>query len=184
MSDEVDDDIDIFKWHAIIARVVGPKFPRKDIRSWVDKNWGSHAIVKFLPKGFFVPVFVEAEEKDHILHLQNSFLDIHPLYVQPWTPNFDPTPLAVYDKLVWIRLFNLPTEYWSDPSLEKNCRSLGTLLEIDEGIIGEDLYTYARLKIVVVKKIPESITIITKEGDWLQQIEIELDIMPCTQCGS
>ncbi|GLJ54107.1 hypothetical protein SUGI_1158660 [Cryptomeria japonica] len=111
LSNELDDDRDIFKRHAIISRVVGPKFPRKDIRLWVDENWGSHVIVKFLPKGFFMAVFVVVEEKDHILHLQNWFLDIHPLYVQSWTPNFDPTPLAIYDKLVWIQLFNLPTEY-------------------------------------------------------------------------
>ncbi|GLJ43722.1 hypothetical protein SUGI_0910360 [Cryptomeria japonica] len=111
LFDEVEDDTYIFKQNAIIARVVGPKFPRKDIRSWLDENWGNQVIIKFLLKGFFVAVFAEAKEKDHILQLQNWFMENHPLYVQSWAPNFDPTPLAVYDNLVWVRLFNLPTKY-------------------------------------------------------------------------
>ncbi|XP_057833259.2 uncharacterized protein LOC131044012 [Cryptomeria japonica] len=137
-----------------------------------------------LSKGFFVAVFVEAEEKDRILCSQNWYLDSHPIYLQPWSPNFDPTHLAIYDKPIWICLFNLPSEYWSNPCLERIGRTLGTLLEINEAIIDADLYTYARLKIAVVKEIPSSISIITKEGRWVQQVEIEKDITPCTRCGS
>ncbi|GLJ16298.1 hypothetical protein SUGI_0274820 [Cryptomeria japonica] len=100
LSDIVEDDRSIFKNHAIISRVIKPKLPRKVIRAWVDTNWGNHAIVKFLPKGFFVAIFAEPEERNHILQLQSWYLEGHPLYVQPWAPNFDPTPLAVYEKPV------------------------------------------------------------------------------------
>ncbi|GLJ14761.1 hypothetical protein SUGI_0239430 [Cryptomeria japonica] len=127
LSEEVEEERHIFEKHAIIGRVVGPKFPRKTIRTWIDKNWGKHVIVKL--------------------------------------KNFDPTSLAIYDGPVWVRLYNIPTEYWSEPSLEKIGQSLGTLLDIDEDIIGTDLYTYARLKIAAMSKIPEVITIITKEGE-------------------
>ncbi|GLJ44141.1 hypothetical protein SUGI_0920530 [Cryptomeria japonica] len=103
---------------------------------------------------------------------------------QSWSPNFYPTQLVIYDKPIWIRLYNLPSEYWSNPSLERIGRTLGTLLEIDEAIIDIDLYTYARLKIAAVKEIPASISIVTKEGRWVQHVEIEKDITPCTRCGS
>ncbi|GLJ36868.1 hypothetical protein SUGI_0744910 [Cryptomeria japonica] len=98
-------------------------------------------MIKFLPKGFFVSIFPKEEDRDHIISLQNWFLDDHPLYIQPWSPNFDLTSLAVYDKLVWIRLYNLPIEYWSEACLETIKRSLGTLLEIYEDII-EGNYTH------------------------------------------
>ncbi|GLJ21747.1 hypothetical protein SUGI_0405710 [Cryptomeria japonica] len=91
LSDEVDNDRSIFENHAIIGRVVDPKFPRSSIRSWADVHWGKHVVIKFFPKGFFVAVFAEAEEKDRILCSQNWFLDSHPIYLQPWFPNFDPT---------------------------------------------------------------------------------------------
>ncbi|GLJ36212.1 hypothetical protein SUGI_0726900 [Cryptomeria japonica] len=147
-------------------------------------HWGKHVVIKFLPKGFFVAVFAEAEDIDRILCSQNWFLDSHPIYLQPWTPNFDPSHLAIYDKPLWICLFNLLSEYWSNPCLERIGRTLGTLLEIDEAIIDTDLYTYARLKITTVKEIPDSISIITNEGRWVQQVEIEKDITSCTGCGS
>ncbi|GLJ45302.1 hypothetical protein SUGI_0953500 [Cryptomeria japonica] len=90
----------------------------------------------------------------------------------------------MYDKLVWIRLYNLPIEYWGDISLEKIGHSLGTLLEIDEGIVEKDLYIYTRLKIVAVKEVPSHITLISSEGKWIQQVEVEKEITVYNQCGS
>ncbi|GLJ16504.1 hypothetical protein SUGI_0281820 [Cryptomeria japonica] len=60
------------------------------------------------------------------------------------------------NKFLWKDnwMYNLPMEYWGDKCLEKIGRSLGTLLEIDEEIIEEDSYVYARLKIAAVKVIP------------------------------
>ncbi|GLJ07953.1 hypothetical protein SUGI_0078230 [Cryptomeria japonica] len=85
---------------------------------------------------------------------------------------------------MWIRLYNLPIEYWGDSCLKNIRRTLGTLLEIDEKIVEEDLYMYARLRIVAVKTIPSHVTLITSEGKWRQKIEIEKDIIPCQRCGS
>ncbi|GLJ07038.1 hypothetical protein SUGI_0056100 [Cryptomeria japonica] len=184
LSKDVADDCSIFENHAIIGRVVGPKFPRKSIRSWADEHWGKHVVIKFLPKSFFVAVFAEEEERYWIFCSQNWFFDSHPFYLQPWYPNFDPTQLAIYDKPLWVCLYNLPSEYWSNPCLECIGRTLGTLLEICEAIIDADLYIYARIKIVAVKEIPPSISIITNEGSWVQQVEIEKDITSCTRCGS
>ncbi|GLJ11386.1 hypothetical protein SUGI_0155190 [Cryptomeria japonica] len=141
-------------------------------------------MIKFLPKGFFVVIFPKEEDRDHIISLQNWFLDEHPLYIQPWTPNFDPTSLVVYDKPIWIRLYNLLIEYWSEACLETIGRSLGTLLEIDEDIVEGDLYTYARLKLAVVKTIPSSVMLLTADGGWKQHIEIEKEIGACSRCGS
>ncbi|GLJ26672.1 hypothetical protein SUGI_0519060 [Cryptomeria japonica] len=90
----------------------------------------------------------------------------------------------IYDKPLWIQLYNLPLEYWSNPCLERIGQTLGTLLEIDEAIIDADLYTYARIKNVAIKEIPASISIVTKEGRCAQHVDIEKDITPCTRCGS
>ncbi|GLJ16754.1 hypothetical protein SUGI_0288330 [Cryptomeria japonica] len=166
----------IFDQHAIIAKFLGPKLSRKEIQAWVLEYWGSHIMVKFLPKGFFVAGFPCEEDRDHIITLQNWFRKDHPLYIQLWSPNFDPTSMATYDKLVWIRLYNLPIEYWSEVCLEMIGKSLGTLLEIDEEIMEGDLYTYARLRIAAIKIIPCSVMLLTSDGNWKQHIEIEKEI--------
>ncbi|GLJ22611.1 hypothetical protein SUGI_0425480 [Cryptomeria japonica] len=86
-------------------------------------------------------------------------------HLMPWSLNFDPTSMAAYEKPVWIRLYNLPIEYWSEPCLERIRRSLGMLLEVDEEIVEGDLYTYARLRIAAIKEIPSSIMLLTMDGD-------------------
>ncbi|GLJ45908.1 hypothetical protein SUGI_0966450 [Cryptomeria japonica] len=116
--------------------------------------------------------------------MNNWFIEEHPLYLQPWFPNFNPVSLAVYDRPVWIRMHNLPMEYWGENCLEKIGQSLGTLLEIDEEIIEKDSYVYAHLKIVAVKEIPSQISLVSLAGIWLQQVEIEKEIIPCSRCGS
>ncbi|GLJ32046.1 hypothetical protein SUGI_0645350 [Cryptomeria japonica] len=100
LSDCIENEKDIFSHHAIIAKYLGPKLPRKDIHVWVLENWGSNIRVKFLPKGFFVAVFTCEEDRDHTITLKNWFRKEHPLYIQPWTLNFDPTAMATYDKPV------------------------------------------------------------------------------------
>ncbi|GLJ06655.1 hypothetical protein SUGI_0044170 [Cryptomeria japonica] len=166
------------------ASSCGPKLSRKDIHAWVEDNWGKHVMIKFLPKDFFVVIFLEEEDRDHIISLQNWFLDDHPLYIQPWSPNFDPTSLVVYVKPVWIQLYNLLIGYWSEACLETLGRSLGTLLEIDEDIVEGDLYTYARLKTTVVKTIPSSVMLLIADGEWKHHIEVEKEISACSRCGS
>ncbi|GLJ26389.1 hypothetical protein SUGI_0508730 [Cryptomeria japonica] len=119
LTEEVEDERFFFEKQAVIARFIGPKMFKKSIHDWVDNNWGKRIVIKFIPKGFFVAIFTEESERNHILEKENWYLGNHPLYIQPWTPNFDPTPSAVYEEPVSICLFNLPIEYWSDSSLEK-----------------------------------------------------------------
>ncbi|GLJ49677.1 hypothetical protein SUGI_1054240, partial [Cryptomeria japonica] len=133
---------------------------------------------------FFVVVFVEGSEGDKILNQENWFIDSHPLYLQPWAPNFDHVPLAVYEGPIGTRMYNLPIEYWGDISLKKISRTLGTLLEIDEEIIENDLYSYARLRIAIVQEILKYIMLVTSEEKWRQQLEVEKEIVPCSRCGS
>ncbi|GLJ53991.1 hypothetical protein SUGI_1154710 [Cryptomeria japonica] len=91
LTEEVEDERFIFE---------KPKMSRKTIHDWVDNKWGKHIVIKFIPKGFFVALFTEESERNHILEKENWYLGNHPLYIQPWTPNFDPTPSAVYEEPV------------------------------------------------------------------------------------
>ncbi|GLJ30026.1 hypothetical protein SUGI_0593620 [Cryptomeria japonica] len=102
LIEEVEDERFFFEKQAVIARFIGPKMSRKTIHNWVDNNQGKHIVINFIPKGFFVAVFTEEYERNHILEKENWYLGKHPLYIQPWTPKFDPIPLAVYEEPVWI----------------------------------------------------------------------------------
>ncbi|GLJ05251.1 hypothetical protein SUGI_0014590 [Cryptomeria japonica] len=119
ISSDTEDDRALWEKHVVICRVVGPKMSRSHIKEWIAKKWGVGFVVKFVPRGFFMVGFAEGSDRNRVLHQENWFLDDNPLYIQPWHSNFDPLPLAVYDSPMWIKLYNLPIEYWGDITLQK-----------------------------------------------------------------
>ncbi|GLJ50096.1 hypothetical protein SUGI_1065500 [Cryptomeria japonica] len=181
-SKELKEDVVFWEDYAVIAKIIGLNWPRKEIRNWVECNWGKRTVTKFIAKGFFVVLF-EKEERNRVLTDRNWFILSHAVYIQPWTPHFDPTPLAVYSEPVWIRLYNLPIEYWSEELWEKIGRTLGTLLETNFNDV-EDICKCAHMKIAAVKKIPERITLVSEFGEWSQKVEIDKEISRCPRCGS
>ncbi|GLJ36205.1 hypothetical protein SUGI_0726750 [Cryptomeria japonica] len=119
LTEEAIDDKGIWEDLAVIARIIGPKKSRRIINPWIKNNWDSQTVVKFLLKGFFVAIFTEKGIRDQILSSKSWYFENFSLYIQPWTPNFNPLKLTVYETPVWIKLYNLPIEYWGDSSLEK-----------------------------------------------------------------
>ncbi|GLJ08700.1 hypothetical protein SUGI_0093910 [Cryptomeria japonica] len=182
-TEELEEDVVFWEKHAVIARIIGLNWSRKEIKKWVEGNWGLWTVIKFIPKDFFVVLFEDGEDRDQIINQENWFANNHAIYLQLWSLNFDPLPLVVYSALVWIQLYNLPIEYWTEIILEKIGRTLGTLLEVDFDD-EDDLCKFARLRIAAVKRIPLSITILTSSGEWRQQVEIEKENKQCPRCSS
>ncbi|GLJ38081.1 hypothetical protein SUGI_0775220 [Cryptomeria japonica] len=167
LMEEMEEDHKFWADHAVIARILGINWSRKEIRSWVEEKWGDRIVIKFIPKRYFVVLFEKGSERDHILNQENWFAEKHAVYIQPWTPNFDPTPLVVYSCPLWILLYNLSIEYWGEVFLGKIGRMLGTILEIDFKD-EEDLCKYARLRVAIVRRVPDSILLRVSNGVWRQ----------------
>ncbi|GLJ46676.1 hypothetical protein SUGI_0983700 [Cryptomeria japonica] len=170
----MEEDRKLWVEHVVIAKILGLNWSRKNIRSWVEEQWGDRIVIKFLPKRFFVVLFEKGSKRDCIINQENWFVEKHAVYLQPWTPNFDPIPLAVYSYPIWIRLYNLSIEYWGEVFLEKIGKMLGTVLEIDFDD-EEDLFKYARLRIAAVRRVPDFIMLCASNGVWQQQVEVEKD---------
>ncbi|GLJ54349.1 hypothetical protein SUGI_1166730 [Cryptomeria japonica] len=158
-----------------------------DLSDEIEENidlWEELVVVKFISRGLFIVIFAEVEEKEKVLLHGNWFVDNHPSYMQLWFPNFDLVPLAPYDNPIWIHLYNLSIEYWGESSLDRFGRTLGSLLEIDEGLVENDSYLYARIKIIAVIRVPSKICFKSIGRIWTQQIEVEYTKCFCSQCGS
>ncbi|GLJ39600.1 hypothetical protein SUGI_0809320 [Cryptomeria japonica] len=96
--------------------------------------------------------------------------------------NFNPLKTDPYDKLVWIRLNNLPMEYLTKEALENINKSLGTLMDIDADITQGDSYIYVRLHVAAVRRIPEYIKLRAHGKDWIQLVEVEEEKFYCSNC--
>ncbi|GLJ52604.1 hypothetical protein SUGI_1119570 [Cryptomeria japonica] len=78
-------------------------------------------------------------------------------------PNFNPWKHQINEQQTWIRLYNLPTEYWARETLEELGNNLGSfvIVEIKEdGFLG----SYAQISINI-----------KASGNILKEIEIQID---------
>ncbi|GLJ29204.1 hypothetical protein SUGI_0575980 [Cryptomeria japonica] len=183
VSEEIEDDINFLKDLAIICRFIGPKSDRKTIEKWIVETWKTPQITKFMPKGFFIVVFATEEERQKVLDGGLWIMNSKPLYIQKWCRNFNPTKTEPYEKPIWIRLNNLPMEYWSEEALEKIGRTLGTLMEVDAEIANGNSYLYAKIKLAAIRRVPQRIKLRGHGMEWIQKIEVEEEKYYCSRCG-
>ncbi|GLJ37935.1 hypothetical protein SUGI_0771970 [Cryptomeria japonica] len=132
---------------------------RIKICKWIDENWKTPQITKFLPHRFFIVIFATEEERMKILEGGVWFMDSAPPYIQRWHRKFNPLITKPYEKPIWTHLNNLPMEYWTEEALYKIGRSLGTLIDINTEIAEGNSYLYARLRLAAVRVIPQEPTV-------------------------
>ncbi|GLJ33552.1 hypothetical protein SUGI_0674700 [Cryptomeria japonica] len=183
VEEEIQMDAEFLKDLAIICHFIGPQIDRRKIEGWIKVAWNTPHITKFMPRGFFIVIFATKEERLKVLEGGLWKMEDKPLYLQRWHRNFDPWKTDPYNKPMWIRLNNLPLEYWTKEALTKIGRSLGTLINIDsENVLG-DSYKYARLQLAAVKKIPSQIKLCAFGMEWIQSVKIEEQHFFCSNCG-
>ena len=68
------------------------------------------------------------------------------LYLNRWTPDFDPNVDVPKEVPVWVRLPNLPVHCWNPEALEKIGNDLGRYIDKADP---KGQYTYARVCVEV-----------------------------------
>lgn len=117
----------------------------------------------------------------HALHdgpwfIFNSFLS-----VKKWEPKFVPSQAHLSYSAIWVRLPELPTEFYEIDILQKVGNKIGTLLKIDACTSATTRERYARLCVQVPLEQPLQQHIYI--GTHKQQIEYEGSKLLCIKCG-
>ena len=81
--------------------------------------------------GFFLVKLELVEDFDRILKGGPWFIGEHFLSLRPWIPDFRPSEAAVNTVAVWVRLPELPVEYYDKESLLLIGQALGPVLRVD-----------------------------------------------------
>jgi len=134
-----------------------------------------------LGHGFFLTRFSLREDYDAILKKGPWFIDEHFLSIRPWEPNFRLATANVSSIAVWIRLNELPIEYYNEVALVQIGKSIGTILRIDTHTASETRGRFARLcvQIDVTKPLVTGIFI----GKFEQSVSYEGIHRLCFDCG-
>lgn len=145
-----------------------------DLHKWISEHWEPIVAecVQIYPhaRGFFVVVFQNEVDRNKILgRCQWFWEDSHSLLLKPWHLAFNPNSETFDSTPIWIRLPNLPLQFWFDSCFEAIGNSLGKFLMSDEVSLNLMHTTFARLLVEMdsSKDLPSEISISTSKGSWL-----------------
>jgi hypothetical protein len=170
---------------ALVGQFTGLWPSPKSTENWVVKNWipliKNKVTSYFLGRGYFLFEFNTKEDKDLIFRNGPYFMGPQGLYLNKWTPDFDPAvdvPTAVP---VWVRLPNLPVHCWNWDSLKHIGDALGKFIDRANN---NDQYDCARICVEVDLEVglPEAIKI--KVGSWTHVQVLDYEQLPfkCRKC--
>ena len=81
--------------------------------------------------GFFLIRFDSRSGFEEVLKGGPWFIGEHYLSLRPWVPNFHASEASVSSVAIWVRLLELPVEYYHKDSLLKIGNGLGPILRVD-----------------------------------------------------
>jgi hypothetical protein len=134
---------------ALVCRFNGYWPKLVDLRSWLDACWKSllHQTFSIYPcaRGFFVIDFDNQEDRYTIVEAEPWFWGSSGLFMQHWSPTFNPSTTSISTVPVWVRLPNLSLHLWNDPSLRAIGNAIGQLHSICPNTTKIFRTTYARI---------------------------------------
>jgi hypothetical protein len=170
---------------ALIGQFTGLWPSPKSTESWVNRNWAP--LIKesvtsyFLGRGYFLFEFTSKDDKDLIFQNGPYFMGPQGLYLNKWTPDFDPAVDVPKAVPVWVRLPNLPVHCWNGDSLRHIGNALGKFIDRANT---KDQFDCARICVEVDLEVglPEAITL--QVGSWthLQKLDYEQLPFKCRKC--
>nr|POE62200.1 uncharacterized protein CFP56_39528 [Quercus suber] len=134
-----------------------------------------------LEHGFYLTHFSLKDDYKAILKKGPWFIGESFLSIRPWEPNFRPVLANVTSIVVWIRLKELPIEYYNLEALIHIGKSIGNVLWVDSHTAMETRGRYARIcvQVDVDKTLPTAVLI----GKCEQTICYEGLQSLCFSCG-
>ncbi|KAL8546962.1 hypothetical protein ACS0TY_006609 [Phlomoides rotata] len=93
------------------------------------------------------------EDRDRIFRRRHWLLQPGVFRLQSWVQDFNPNRVCSSLAQVWVRIMDLPMEYWQPSILEAMASAFGTLIRIDDHTIHRRMGHYARILVEVDMKM-------------------------------
>ncbi|XP_059071741.1 uncharacterized protein LOC131038386 [Cryptomeria japonica] len=179
----------VFSALGLIGRFRGVWPSLSALHKWIVDHWepivDDSVQIYLHARGFFVLVFQTMEDRNKILGgCQWCWEDSNPLMLKLWHLNFNPESESFDCSPMWIRLPNLPLQYWFDSCFEAIGNSLGKLLLTDDGSLNllHTNFVCILVEMDTSMDLPLVISISTSKGSWLQSVDYEGISFRCRRC--
>ena len=113
-----------------------------------------------LGHGFFLTRLSLGEDYENVLRKGSWFIGDHFLSIRLWEPDFKPALASVSSIAVWIRLNELPIEYYNAEALQLIGKAIGNVLRVDTFTASKTKGRFARMCVQVDVDKPLAIVIL------------------------
>ena len=163
----------------VFGRSVGYLFLVNKLKSLWQPSGGFSCVD--LGLGFFLVKFAAKDDFEGVLKGGPWFIGDHFLSLRLWTPNFRASEASVSSVAVWIRLPELPVEYYIQESLMRIGNGLGPVLRVDFQTASGSRGRFARICIQLDLEKPLVKTV--RVGKVRQAVIYEGIGLLCFHCG-
>ncbi|XP_028125786.1 uncharacterized protein LOC114322640 [Camellia sinensis] len=154
--------------NALVGYFIDKRFSFHYVKTWAEKLWGNLLEdVVSIDNGFFIFKVKSEEAMDTILEDGPYYVGARLIVIKKWQPGLKLTKCEFSSVPLWVKLYNVPLELWSEEGLGYIASILGTPLYLDEPTFKRSRLTFARICIEVPanKEIPKSFKINLGYGD-------------------
>lgn len=132
----------------VILKALGTTVGYLHLLNRVRSLWGipdQNFSIMDLGHGFFLAKFKKKRDYNYVLQEGPYTVAGHYLVVKKWSQDFRPSLERISSTLVWVRLPELPIEYYNAMFFTRVGNKLGTTIKIDKNTLEAKRGCYARI---------------------------------------
>ncbi|KAF7154330.1 hypothetical protein RHSIM_Rhsim01G0145600 [Rhododendron simsii] len=173
--------------NCIVGHFVDKKLPFLSVRSIAFNNWGKFGLKEVLANenGFFFFQFGFEGAYRQISEVGAWHFGNRLMVLQEWHPDLVFEKEGLSKLPLWIQLFNVPLQYWSEEGLSYIASAVGKPLYADEMTESAKRISYAKIcvEVDIHSPLPHSIDLLTSTGR-VVQIRVKYPWRPlrCVSC--
>jgi hypothetical protein len=117
----------------LVGHFVGQKLPYPVVNSIANRIWISYGLSEVLSSdnSFFIFNFDSVDHATNVLERAPWNMANRPLVLKRWQPNMQFLKDDLARVPVWVRLYNVPLEYWTIKGLSCVASAIGVPLHAD-----------------------------------------------------
>lgn len=154
--------------NCIVGHFVDKKLPFLSVRSIAFNNWGKYGLKEVLANenGFFFFQFGIEGAYRQISEVGAWHFGGRLMVLQEWHPDLVYEKEGLSKLPLWIQLYNVPLQYWSEEGLSYIASAVGKPLYADEMTESARRISYAKIcvEVDVHSPLPHSIDLLTSTG--------------------
>ena len=152
----------------------------RDLAAKLGKLWKMVNQWKMVPlgRGYYDFLFEQADDLRRVWAAGNIALNPGLLHLSQWTKNFNHYSQKQTHSSIWIRLVELPQEYWREQTLKEIASAVGTPIDLDAPTRNRTFGHYARILVDIDLSKRAYDEILVEHEGFAFKIEVQYEKRP------